>query len=226
MLEMELILVGDYCSWSYYGNFICDFIPSWSHHYQIPRSLSSRPTNEITLHHPNFHIPSRPCGDGFRNLPLNRHSIHLLPYIIPCPHDLQIDQIFGISIIGLIFVQLGFGYYHHRRFLKDRPQSRRWFTYVHLWLGRTIIVCGLANCGCGLLLALVSWKYVIIWWSVCGALAILYAVVSLVTNGFRARKKGEPFGNANGPAYSPERYKQAETYEMMNSRRNNPERRI
>jgi hypothetical protein len=73
-------------------------------------------------------------------------------------------------------------------------------------------------------LAFVLQKYVIIWWSVCGALAIVYIVVSLITNRFRARKKGEPFGNANGPAYSPERYVQAGSY--MSARENSPEMRI
>ena len=116
------------------------------------------------------------------------------------------DQIFGITIIGLIVLQASLGYYHHRRFLKDRPSSRRWFTHVHLWLGRFVILFGLANCGCGLRLAFVDWKYVIIWGVVCGALAVGYAVASLVMSRYRVGKTGEPFGNANDPAYSPERF--------------------
>ena len=131
------------------------------------------------------------------------------------------DQVFGIVIIGLIAIQLLLGYYHHRRFLLDRPSSRRWFTHAHLWLGRLIILLGLANGGCGLLLANVATKYAIIWWAVCGALAVIYGVISLVVafsaRTFRTKRTGEPFGNANGPGYSPSRYKQAESYEMKDS---------
>src|SRR5579859_7126526 len=127
------------------------------------------------------------------------------------------DQLFGIVIIGLIVMQALLGYYHHHRFIRDKPSHRRWFTHAHLWLGRLVIVLGLANGGFGLLRAYVATKYAIIWWGVCGALAVIYGVISLVV-GLSARTKrtkrtGEPFGNANGPGYSPARYKQAESYE-------------
>ena len=115
------------------------------------------------------------------------------------------DQIFGITIIGLIVLQASLGYYHHRRFLKDQPPSRRWFTHAHLWLGRSVIIFGLANGGFGLRLAFVEWKYVILWWAICGGLAVGYAVASVITSRYRARKMGEPFGNANGNTYSHER---------------------
>ena len=128
------------------------------------------------------------------------------------------DQFFGIAILGVIVVQLFLGYYHHHRFIRDRPSSRRWFTHAHLWLGRIVIVLGLANGGCGLLLAPVATKYAVIWWVVCGALAIIYAVISIIaglsTRASRSKRAGEPFGNANGPGYSPERYRQAERYEL------------
>ena len=160
--------------------------------------------------------------NGPRNLPLQRNTIHLLPYKILLSM-LTTDQIFGITIIGLIVLQASFGYYNHHRFLKDRPSSRRWFTHVHLWLGRLIILFGLANCGCGLRLAFVDWKYVILWWAVCGALAVGYAVASLVKSRYRARKLGEAFANTDGHAYSPEQYRQAERYEI-NSRGTRPAR--
>lgn len=50
---------------------------------------------------------------------------------------------------------------------------------------------------------------------------MVYAVVSFVTRGGRARKRGESFGNTFGPGYSPERYKTAESYEMTNGSRGN-----
>ena len=149
-------------------------------------------------------------GDQFN------HFRTSLPYAI-----LTSDQIFGIVIVGLVVLQLLLGYYHHHRFLVDRPSSRRWFTHAHLWLGRLVILLGLANGGCGLLLAPVATKYAIIWWAVCGGLAVIYCVISIVagfsTAGARAKRTGEPFGNANGPGYSPARYKQAESYELRAS---------
>ena len=58
-----------------------------------------------------------------------------------------------------------------------------------------------------------------VWWVVCGVLAIVYAVASFVTFRYRAKKAGEAFGNAKGPVFSPERYSKAEAYEMMNGSR-------
>ena len=75
------------------------------------------------------------------------------------------------------------------------------------------------NCGLGLALAYVDWKYVILWWIICGLLAITYAIASVMTVRYRAKKVGEPFGNVTGGVFSPERYKRAETYEMNNSNR-------
>jgi hypothetical protein len=123
-------------------------------------------------------------------------------------------QGFGIAIVALLFVQAGLGYYHHHRFLLDKPSSRRWFTHAHLWVGRITIISGLVNCGFGLRLAYVEWKYVIIWWGVCGALVIAYVVIYVVTVVIRSqtRPAGEPFGNAMGPGFSPQRYSTAQAY--------------
>jgi hypothetical protein len=124
------------------------------------------------------------------------------------------DQTFGIVIIALLFFQAGLGYYHHHRFILDKPSHRRWFTHAHLWLGRIVIICGLANCGCGLRLVPVEWKYVVIWWIVSGVLVIIYAAASLVLMMGRRSKPmtGEPFGNAAGPGFNPQRYATAESY--------------
>ena len=105
-------------------------------------------------------------------------------------------------------MQVLFGWYHHHRFVKDRPTSRRWFTHTHLWLGRFIIIFGIINCGCGLRLALVSWTWVIVWWVITGALAGTYLILSFVA---MSRKSD---ANRKSAVFSPERYQVAERYEM------------
>jgi hypothetical protein len=118
---------------------------------------------------------------------------HFLRPAIP----LTSDQIFGITIISFLAVQLGFGYYHHKRYIQDSPTYRRWFTYVHIWLGRILILCGLANAGCGLKLAFVDNKYVIAWWATCGALALIYALVSVFAWWSGDRKSVEGSGRSS-----------------------------
>jgi len=100
-----------------------------------------------------------------------------------------------------------FGYYHHQRYVIDRPTSRRWFTHAHLWLGRLVILTGLINCGTGLDLAKVSKTGQIAWYVVWGVLAVLYAIAVFVTIQWRATKAKEH-------VFSPERYKSTEAYEM------------
>ena len=76
--------------------------------------------------------------------------------------------------MGAAIIQACFGGYHHYRYVRDRPSHRRWFTHVHLWLGRILILCGLANCGFGIVAAGKPIHYAIIWWIGCGVLAGLY----------------------------------------------------
>lgn len=82
--------------------------------------------------------------------------------------------------MGAVIIQAAFGWYHHRRFVQDKPSGRRWFTHVHLWLGRILILCGLANCGFGLPLSDVQFKWAVIWWICCGILALLYVVAYII----------------------------------------------
>lgn len=171
------LIAGDYCTRNAYGHIFCDYLSSGSGNHSVPVS-NIADANSNPLHDSNLWIHLRPHLHGNWNLSLTRNFIHLLPY----PRSrtpLISDQIFGITIICLLAVQLGLGFYHHRRYIKDSPTYRRWFTYVHLWLGRLIILLGLANAGCGLKLAFVQSKYVIAWWATCGFLAIVYALVSL-----------------------------------------------
>jgi hypothetical protein len=197
----------------------CDLVPLGIDYYSLLIILFASAI-EITLWHSNLHAPSGHNSNRVRNQCLNRNAIYFLPYAPPCLLLFDVvDQVFGIIILLLIFIQGGFGYYHHHRFVKDRPSSRRWFTHTHLWLGRFIILSGLLNCGCGLLLVFIDWKYVILWWIICGLFAIAYAIASIMTLRYRAKKAGEPFGSATGNVFNPERYKRAEAYEMDTSNR-------
>ena len=119
----------------------------------------------------------------------------------------SVDQVFGLVITAFIILQIMFGYYHHQRYVIDRPTSRRWFTHAHLWLGRLVILTGLINCGTGLDLAKVSKTGQIAWYVVWGVLAVLYAIAVFVTIQWRATKAKEH-------VFSPERYKSTEAYEM------------
>jgi hypothetical protein len=85
------------------------------------------------------------------------------------------------------------GYHHHRRYVRDRPKSRRWFTHMHVWLGRLLILAGLANCGTGLLLANVARTGVIAWYVVFGVLAGAYAVVVLTIRGYPKKSRENEF---------------------------------
>ena len=99
-------------------------------------------------------------------------------------------------------VQAFFGWYHHKRFIRDKPTKRRWFTHVHLWLGRTTILCGMANCGFGLLAAGRPLRYAIIFWIVCGALAVIYFFAYVIL-AFIRRRAGKHGGVAYTPAPGP-----------------------
>ena len=174
-------MVGDYCAWDANGDCFCDYIPIRCDCRSVSMSCVAD-ANEDSLPQSNLRVTLRHHRNGSRNLSLFRNFIHLFPYFshsLPPAIPLTSDQIFGITIISFLAVQLGFGYYHHKRYIQDSPTYRRWFTYVHLWLGRILILCGLANAGCGLKLAFVDNKYVIAWWATCGALALIYALVSV-----------------------------------------------
>jgi hypothetical protein len=92
----------------------------------------------------------------------------------------DLDHYFGVAIIGAAIVQAVFGWYHHRRFVQDKPNGRRWFTHVHLWLGRILILCGMANCGFGFPISNVELRWAIIWWICCGIIAVSYFLAYVI----------------------------------------------
>lgn len=104
---------------------------------------------------------------------------------------LMTDHYFGTAIMGITAFQAGLGWYHHRRVVLDQPVTRRWFTHVHLWLGRVTILSGMANCGFGLLLVPVNVKWAIFWWIGCGVMTIAYISTRLIlqVTGNRVQKQ-------------------------------------
>jgi hypothetical protein len=121
---------------------------------------------------------------------------------------LTLDHYFGVGILVAAIIQACFGAYHHSRFIKDRPTHRRWFTHVHLWLGRTVILSGLANCGLGLLIANQSIHAAIIWWTVTGGLAVAYFFGYVIMRYIQRRRGKAPYTPA--PAYELNPYEGAQ----------------
>jgi hypothetical protein len=59
-------------------------------------------------------------------------------------------QWLGTLLFLAMICQAAVGFYHHRRFKEDKPSSRRWFTHLHIWLGRSLIFLALINIGLGI----------------------------------------------------------------------------
>jgi len=60
-------------------------------------------------------------------------------------------QYIGVIIIGLLFVQAALGQLHHIAF--KRIGKRTFWSHMHIWFGRFVILFGIVNCGLGLQLA-------------------------------------------------------------------------
>jgi hypothetical protein len=105
---------------------------------------------------------------------------------------LMIDNIFGITIVIAVVIQAVFGWYHHMRYVRDKPTRRRWFTHVHLWLGRVVIIAGLLNCGFGVVRAGHPWQWAFIWWIASGVLVMLYFGFSVIIALIQRRTKRRP----------------------------------
>jgi hypothetical protein len=59
-------------------------------------------------------------------------------------------QWFGVGLFLIAMLQGPLGWFHHRRYVRDKPERRRWYTHVHIWLGRILIFFALINIGLGL----------------------------------------------------------------------------
>lgn len=108
--------------------------------------------------------------------------------------------------MAVAVIQAFFGWYHHHRYIRDKSSKRRWSTHVHLRLGRILILCGMVNCGFGLLAAGRPFSDAIIWWTGCGILAGIYFAFSPILVFIRRRQTGKHTGVAYGRAPMPGGY--------------------
>ena len=86
------------------------------------------------------------------------------------------DNVVGLLVMSALVFQAALGYYQHYRFVRDRPSTRRWFNYVHIWAGILLIVTGIFNGASGLTLAHVNEVYVKVWWRISAIIPVLYAI--------------------------------------------------
>ena len=77
------------------------------------------------------------------------HQLNTHAY--PLQHFEAAHQYIGVIIVGLLFVQGALGQLHHIAF--QRIGKRTFWSYMHIWLGRFVILFGIVNCGLGLQLA-------------------------------------------------------------------------
>ncbi|KAF8246272.1 CBD9-like protein [Wilcoxina mikolae CBS 423.85] len=63
-------------------------------------------------------------------------------------HFTQFHQYFGVILVGMLFVQGALGQLHHSEY--QQTGKRSVWSYLHIWVGRTVIVLAIINGGIGL----------------------------------------------------------------------------
>jgi len=96
--------------------------------------------------------------------------------------------IFGTVIVALFILQPFIGLLHHYNYKKTNSRSQ--ISYVHIWLGRIVIILAMVNGGLGLKLANNSKNGEIAYGVVAGAVGVLYTAFVLLK-----RKTKAPFGS-------------------------------
>ncbi|KAH8766305.1 integral membrane protein-like protein [Hyaloscypha sp. PMI_1271] len=86
--------------------------------------------------------------------------------------------IFGTVIIGLFLLQPLFGLAHHIQY--KRTSTRSPVSYLHIWYGRALIICGIVNGGLGLQLASNSKGGMVGYSVVAGVVGVLYSLLAVV----------------------------------------------
>lgn len=120
------------------------------------------------------------CWVRPRSLDKPWSNVHRNPFVPYFVANLTRDNVLGLVIVPALVCQAFLGYYHHYRFIKDRPLKRRWFTYFHIWSGIILIFLGILNCGSGLDISHVAYKYVQVWWAFCAILPLSYGAAAVL----------------------------------------------
>lgn len=63
-------------------------------------------------------------------------------------HFTKFHQYFGVILVGLLFVQISLGVLHHSNYKK--LGKRTFWSYAHIWVGRSVIAGAIINGGIGL----------------------------------------------------------------------------
>jgi len=92
--------------------------------------------------------------------------------------------------------QVALGYFHHLRYQKTKRRS--WLSYLHLWLGRGVIIFGMINAVLGFLLA--DNKNIAIGAGILCFIIILSSAI-IVIWGNRRRRSKVKMSSANSSGY-------------------------
>ncbi|KAJ8129983.1 hypothetical protein O1611_g3645 [Lasiodiplodia mahajangana] len=81
---------------------------------------------------------------------------------------------FGTVLVALVGVQIWFGWWHHRNFVK--LQRKTMPTFIHRWNGRLLLALGTVNTAFGIIFAKERAPAKLIW----GTLAAIEAIIFLI----------------------------------------------
>ncbi|KAF9890761.1 hypothetical protein FE257_005630 [Aspergillus nanangensis] len=95
--------------------------------------------------------------------------------------------IVGTVVVVFLLAQPLVGVYHHRRFRATQTQSV--WTFVHVWLGRIMLVLGIVNGGMGLRLAANTTAGNIAYGVLAGAFGVVYVGVAAWKGGLKLGRK-------------------------------------
>ncbi|KAK4231201.1 hypothetical protein QBC38DRAFT_506922 [Podospora fimiseda] len=111
----------------------------------------------------------------------------------------QAHTILGTVVICLFAVQPLLGYLHHRQYVKTQGRSE--VSYVHLWLGRILMMLGVVNGGLGLKLSEERSSLVIAYSVVAGIIFLCYFLAkgfTVLGNRNRSSGVGQTYKETDG----------------------------
>jgi len=84
----------------------------------------------------------------------------------------SLHQILGLIVLPSVIAQAVLGYAHHVEYKKT--EERNVYSWLHIWIGRLLLLVGNLNVGLGLRLAHASWFKFLVWFVILGIqLAVL-----------------------------------------------------